>query len=123
MIAALRIGTAAVWLVFGVVFKLLDIVPRHRFIVASIVGEAASRPVTSLIGAAEVVLALWILSGWRPRACAAAQTIAIVTMNSLELSLARDLLLAPIPMVCANAAFIGVVWYCALKAPAVRRAV
>ena len=28
-VTAIRIGTAAVWLVFGVVFKPFDVVPRH----------------------------------------------------------------------------------------------
>jgi uncharacterized membrane protein YphA (DoxX/SURF4 family) len=116
VIAALRIGTAAVWLIFGVVFKMLGLVPRHRLIVASVVGDAAAGPVTVLVGAAEAAMGLWILSGVRPRACATVQTLAIAAMNALELSLARDLLLAPIPMVYANAAFLGIVWYCALKA-------
>jgi hypothetical protein len=118
----LRIATAFVWLVFGVVFKMLNLVPRHRAIVAAIVGDAAAGPVTFLIGAAEATLGIWILSGRRPRLCAAAQTCAIVTMNALELSLARDLLLAPALMVCANTVFLGVVWYCALAARPAPRA-
>lgn len=118
VIAALRIATAVVWLVFGVVFKMLGMVPRHRAIVASVVGEAAAGPVTMVIGAAEAVMGLWILSGFRPRLCAAAQTIAIVTMNAVELSVARELLLAPVPMVLANLVFLAVGWYCALHAPA-----
>ena len=63
-------------------------------------------------------MAVWILSGIRPRTCAAVQTLAIVAMNVLELSRARDQLLAPIPMLCANAVFLTVGWYCALHAPA-----
>ena len=62
-------------------------------------------------------MGLWILSGIRPRLCAAAQTLAIVGMNTLELALAKDLLLAPVPMVCANTAFLAAGWYCALRAP------
>lgn len=92
-------------------------VPRHRLIVAAVMGEAEAEPVTVLIGAAEIAMALWILSSIFPRACAALQSIAIVTMNALELSLARDLLLAPILMICANTVFLIVVWYCALKTP------
>ena len=97
----LRIGIAAVWLTFGVGFKLLGLVPRHRLIVARIVGDGMAGPLTIAIGLAETALALWVLSGWKPRACAAAQTAAIVTMNAIELSVARDLLLAPVLMVCA----------------------
>lgn len=121
LVVALRIGTAGVWFVFGFVFKLLDVVPRHRLIVASVLGETAAGSVTMLIGGAEAAMGLWILSGIRPRTCAAAQTIAIVAMNTLELSLARDLLLAPVPMVCANAAFLAAGWFIALNAPAAAR--
>ncbi len=117
MIRLVRILTAAVWIVFGLGFKILGLVPRHRLIVASILGEGAARPVTLLIGAGETFLGLWILSGVRPKTCAAAQTAAIVSMNALELTLARPLLLAPVPMVCANAAFLAAGWYCALSTP------
>jgi hypothetical protein len=116
-IMALTFATAAVWLLFGTWFKVFGMVPRHRKIVATVVGEAGAGPVTVLIGAAEIAMALWILSGLYPRACAALQSIAIVTMNALELSLARDLLLAPILMICANTLFLVIVWYCALKTP------
>ncbi len=114
---ALTIATALVWLVFGLWFKVLGMVPRHRLIVAAAMGEAAGGPITVLIGAAETAMAFWILSGIYPRACAALQTIAIATMNAMELTVARDLLLAPILMVCANTVFLIAVWYCALKAP------
>jgi uncharacterized membrane protein YphA (DoxX/SURF4 family) len=114
LVTALRIGTAAVWLVFGFVFKVLDVVPRHRLIVASVLGATVAGPITIAIGAAEATMGLWILTGMYPRLCAAAQTVAIVSMNALELSLAKDLLLAPIPMVCANTVFLSAGWYIAL---------
>ena len=117
MILTLRIGTALVWILFGLVFKVLHLVPRHEAIVATILGSAVAGPVTLLIGLAETTMGIWILSRWRPRICAAAQTIAIVSMNALELSLARDQLLAPLPMVCANSAFLAVGWYLALHTP------
>ena len=120
-VASLILATSAVWLLFGLVFKVFDIVPRHRMIVARLLGESASGPLTILIGLGECGIALWILSGVRPRACAAFQTAAILIMNSLELSLARDLLLAPAPMVCANLAFLAAVWYGALKISLMRR--
>lgn len=117
LIMSLKLATATVWLLFGMWFKVLGMVPRHKQIVASVVGEAEAGPVTVGIGVSEIAIALWILSGFYPRACAALQSIAIVTMNALELSLARDLLLAPIVMICANTLFLVVVWYCALKTP------
>ena len=117
LLMSLTFATAAVWLLFGMWFKVLGMVPRHRQIVASVIGEAGAGPVTMIIGAAEIAMALWILSGFYPRACAALQSIAIITMNALELTLARDLLLAPLLMICANTLFLVVVWYCALKTP------
>jgi hypothetical protein len=114
LITALRIGTASVWLVFGAVFKVLNLVPRHRMIVATVLGEAVAGPITVAIGAAEATMGLWILSGIHPRLCATAQTVAIVSMNALELGLAKDLLLAPVPMVLANAVFLSAGWYLAL---------
>ena len=84
-------------------------------IVASVLGEELAGPVTVLIGVGEVAIAIWILTGTRPRTCAAIQTVALVTMNTLELYFARHLLLAPIPMVCANIIFLGLVWYSALE--------
>jgi hypothetical protein len=121
MLAALRIGTAAAWLTFGLVFKIFGLVPRHRAIVAQVVGEGAATPVTLLVGVAEVGLWLWILSGVRPRWCAAAQTLAIVTMNLIELRLARELLLAPVPMVLANVVFLSLVWTWAIQTEARRK--
>lgn len=117
LIAALQLATAAVWLLFGMWFKVLGMVPRHRLIGAAILGEAVATPVIILVGIAEIAIALWIVSGIYPRFCAIVQSIAIVTMNALELSIARELLLAPALMVVANTIFLVVVWYCALKIP------
>lgn len=114
-IIAIRIGTAAVWFTFGVVFKIFGVVPRHRLIVASILGEDIARPATMLIGVGEAVIGIWILSGFRPRTSAAVQTVALASMNTLELYYACHHLLAPILMVCANFVFLGVVWYGALR--------
>ncbi len=115
MVLVLRILTAAVWFVFGIGFKVLNLVPRHRVIVAAVLGEAVAGPVTVLVGLAEAGIGVWILTGRWPRLCMAVQTAAIVAMNVLELMFARDHLLAPIPMVCANVIFLSVGWYCAVK--------
>ncbi len=94
---------ASVWIVNGLFAKLLGFVPRHQAIVARFFGEAAAPLLTRVIGGAEIVMALWILSGRHRRSCAISQTILIVTMNGLELWKARDLLLSPILMVAGNA--------------------
>jgi uncharacterized membrane protein YphA (DoxX/SURF4 family) len=114
LVLGLRVGTALVWLVFGLLAKMLDGVPRHRQIVARVVGTELASTVTLLVGVAEVLLALWILSRRFPRWCAATQTTMLLSMNALELWKARDLLLSPWAMLAANAVFLGLVWLLAL---------
>jgi hypothetical protein len=84
---------AAVWLVNGLVCKVLDIVPRHRQIVARILGKQHSLFLTRAIGFAEILMTVWILSGVAPRLNAIIQIVVIASMNLLEYFLARDLLL------------------------------
>lgn len=121
LIPALRIGTASVWILFGLVFKVLNVVPRHQTIVGTVLGDAVAGPATLVIGVAEMAMGIWILSRWQPRTCALAQTIAIVSMNALELTLAKEHLLAPLMMVCANSVFLAVGWYLALHTHALAR--
>jgi hypothetical protein len=90
---ALNYLIAAVWLVNGAFCKVLNLVPRHQEIVARILGKEYAAPLTRAIGVAEIVMAVWIVSGVRPRLNALAQVIVIGTMNVLELVLVPDLLL------------------------------
>src|SRR5262249_46224312 len=110
----LRIANAAVWLTFGLVFKALNRVPRHREIAARVLGEAAAGAATLLIGLGECLLGVWILSGFALRGCAVVQTVLIVAMNALEIRYARDLLLSPTGMVVANVGLLGIAWWVAL---------
>ena len=114
LVLGVRILAAIVWFVFGTVFKVFNVVPRHREIVSHVLGPEIAPLVTVLIGLAETALGLWFLSGLLPRVCAGLQTIAILSMNTLELIYARALLLAPLPMLVLNAFFLALVWYAAL---------
>jgi hypothetical protein len=89
----LTLFTAAVWLAFGLFCKVLNLVPRQEMIVARILGEQYAKVLTKGIGAAEVVMAVWILSGIMPRFNAVAQIAIVATMNILEFFLVPDLLL------------------------------
>ena len=89
----LRYLLAAVWLLNGLFCKLLHLVPRHEAIVARILGPAYAAPLTRLIGIAEIIMAAWVLSRYRPRLNAAAQIALVGSMNLLEFWLAPDLLL------------------------------
>lgn len=73
--------------------KILHLEPRHQEIVARILGEPVSAPVTILIGVMEVLMCAWILTGIRPRFCAVTQAVLIAAMNLIEYFRAADLLL------------------------------
>lgn len=82
-----------IWLINGLVCKVMNIVPRHEEIVATILGHEHSRIFTLLIGLSEIFMAIWILSGFKPRFNAIVQIIIISVMNSIEFVLVPDLLL------------------------------
>ena len=84
---------ATVWLINGLVCKLLNLVPRHQLIISRIFGDEEAEVLTRAIGLTEIVIAIWILSSIRSRMCAITQIIIVVTMNALEFFLAPDLLL------------------------------
>ena len=111
----LRYGIAAVWLLFGLVFKALGTLPRHRQIVERVVGATRASAVLWLVVLAEIGLGVWMLLGrWLPL-CMVAQTLLIASMNFLELRRARDLLISPWGMVSVNVVFLALGWYVALS--------
>ncbi|GAB3741950.1 hypothetical protein GCM10027594_21550 [Hymenobacter agri] len=93
MLRLLTLLIALVWLANGLLCKVLLLVPRHAAIVARILGPAHATSLTRLIGLGEIGMAAWVLSGIRPRWCAWAQIVLILSMNTLEALLAPDLLL------------------------------
>lgn len=82
-----------VWIVNGFFCKVLNLVPRHEQIVARILGNDYSRPLTFLIGLSEIGMAIWILSGIKTRLNTIAQIVIVAVMNTLEFILVPDLLL------------------------------
>lgn len=84
---------AAVWLINGLFCKVLNMVPRHGQIVAAILGQNHAAVFTVLIGIAEIVMAVWIVSSFKSRLNAVVQIAIIATMNILEFTLVPHLLL------------------------------
>jgi hypothetical protein len=113
-LAWLRLAIAFVWLLFGLLFKALDAVPRHRRIVTRVVGNEHAAVVLWLVALAEIGLGAWMLVGRALPLCMVAQTLLIAAMNTQELRYARDLLLSPVAMICANVVFLALGWYVAL---------
>lgn len=84
---------ALIWIINGLICKLLNFVPRHEQIVARILGHQYSGLITKLIGVSELIMAVWILSGYKSKLNVITQVVVIILMNMLELLLAPDLLL------------------------------
>ena len=84
---------ALVWLINGLFFKVLHLVPRHEQIVSKILGEQYASILTVFIGFLEIGMAIWILSGIKRRLNVFFQIIIIIIMNIIEFSIASELLL------------------------------
>jgi uncharacterized membrane protein YphA (DoxX/SURF4 family) len=89
----MRILIALVWIVNGLLCKVLNLVPRHQQIVGRILGDEYAGIATKTIGVLEILMAVWILSRIQSRVCAVTQIVIIATMNIIEFILVPDLLL------------------------------
>jgi hypothetical protein len=108
---ALNYSIAAVWMANGLFCKLLNLVPRHRQIVAAILGADHATLLTRAIGISETLMAVWIVSGIGSRVCAMTQILIIAVMNILEFLLVPDLLLWGRANSVFAFLFIIVIWY------------
>ncbi len=108
--SAVTIFIGGVWLFHGIYSKICDGIPRHRRIVGRILGPCHARSLTVLIGLMEAALGVWVISARGRILCAAVQTAALVSMNSIEIWLARDLLISAKGMVLLNALFLVLIW-------------
>lgn len=92
-VSTLTFCIAMVWLINGLFCKTLNLVPRHQQIVARILGDTYAKPLTIAIGLSEIMMAIWILSGYKTRLNAIFQITLVATMNIIEFVFAPDLLL------------------------------
>jgi len=84
---------ATVWLINGLICKVLNLVPRHEQIVEQILHSNYSRLLTITIGISEIIMAIWIISKIKSRLNAIIQIIIVALMNILEFTLVPELLL------------------------------
>lgn len=112
----IRLAIAGVWLYEGLWCKLLRGEPRQFQVVAAVpyFGPRVGMLFLKALGAAEVALAMWALSGIAPRPCAFAQTLLLVTLNVNGLVWARHIIHDPGGMVVKNFAFLMLVWVSAV---------
>jgi len=108
----IRAAVAAVWLYEGLWCKLLGREKRQFEIVAAVprYGPRYGALFLRLLGAVEVGMALWALSGALPIPCAAAQTLLLVALNANGLLWARQIIHDPGGMVVKNFSFLVLVW-------------
>jgi uncharacterized membrane protein YphA (DoxX/SURF4 family) len=108
-------AVAGVWLYHGLWCKLLGRCPEQADVVAAVPGLRGNRAKAVLvgIGAVETVLAVWVVSGRRPRAAAAAGTALVAGMNAGGLVFGRRHIPAVKTMLAENAGFLAVAWLAA----------
>lgn len=85
--------------------------PRHQEIVGEILGTEYAPILTQLIGFSEIIMAIWILSGFQKRVNSILQIVIVLTMNFLEFFLVRDLLMWGGLNLLFAALFCGVVYW------------
>ena len=112
---------ASVWLFHGLFNKLLHGSPRHLAIVQSVPGLAGENGRLTLLAVAlfEITVAIWVLWGRAPYLCASVQTTVLLSMNVVELTFARPLLLWPAGLIPVNLLFLSLAWVAATRDTAV----
>ena len=108
----IRISIAAVWLYEGLWCKLLGRVPSQAEVVAAVplLGPRFGASFLKVLGAIEVAVALWVLSGITPALCAVVQGVLLIALNVNGLLWARRRIHDPAGMVAKNGAFLVLVW-------------
>ena len=111
----IRFAVAAVWLYEGLWCKLLQGEPRQFQVVEAVprFGPRVGALFLKALGAVEVGLAAWVLSGIAPVPCAVTQTLVLVALNANGLLWARHIIHDPGGMVVKNFAFLTLVWVAA----------
>ena len=105
----------AVWLYQGVWCKVLGRCPDELRIVQDVPGmpRRLARPALATLGAVEVGLAAWVVSGRRPVAAAWAETGLVAAMNGAGLAFGRRHIAAPKALLAENVVFLALVWWTA----------
>jgi hypothetical protein len=89
----INVFISVVWLINGLLCKVLNLVPRHQQIVSEILGDQYGFLLTKIIGPLEIVMFVWVVSGIKSRWCALTQITVVVSMNGIEFFVVPDLLL------------------------------
>jgi hypothetical protein len=110
-----RVAVAAVWLYEGLWCKLLGGDPNQLTVVQAVprLGPVVGAVFLKALGAVEVAMAVWAVSGFEPMYCAIAQTALLVALNANGILWSRHLIHDPAGMVVKNFAFLVLAWVAA----------
>jgi hypothetical protein len=113
-LAVMRGAISAVWLYEGLWCKILGRAQLQVQVVAAVpgVGPHFGHRFLKVLGAVEILLAAWALSGISPASCAIVQTTFLVVLNANGLLWARHIIHEPFGMIVKNIAFLVLVWTC-----------
>lgn len=108
-------AVAGVWLYHGAWCKLLGGCPEQVEVVASVswLRGPRAKPVLLAIGVVETALAVWVVSGRRPRTAAALGTALVAGMNAGGLTFGGRHIPRPKSMIAENVAFLALAWLAA----------
>ncbi len=107
-----RIPVALVWLYQGFWCKVLGRVPHQEAVIGSapFLNAAQAHMLLQALGFFETLLAVWVLSGWRPKMAALSETLLLVGMNTGGVLWASSVIQDPVGMLFTNLAFLTLVW-------------
>lgn len=113
-LVVIRASIAAVWLYEGLWCKLLGGAPSQVQVVTAVprLGPRFGPWFLKALGLVEVAMAVWVMTGVAPGACAITQTVLLVVLNANGLLWARHIIHDPAGMVVKNIAFLVLVWVC-----------
>lgn len=116
MIIIARIAVALVWVYEGLVAKIIGARPDELAIIGSVpfLPDGAARVVMIMIGSAEVIIAIWVLTARAPRAAAVGQTLVLTGFNTGGLIFGGGEIAEPAHLLVTNFALLALVWLVAL---------
>jgi len=113
-LVVMRGAVAAVWLYEGLWCKVLGRAPLEAQVVAKVprFGARFGQLFLKALGAFEVMLAVWVISGIYPGTCALTEVALLVVLNVNGLLWSRDMIPDPAGMILKNLAFLVLAWAC-----------
>ena len=107
---------ASIWIYQGLVCKVFAQSPHHLTVFQTATGLAPdwARLALCALGFLETVLAVWVLTRYRPRLAALTQTLLLVGMNGAGLLSAAEKIPDPVGMIGTNLLLVALIWMLAI---------